>query len=104
MKHGASAYRRGACRCLECTEDHRQRRNREMAARRGAADTPHGTWTAYLNWGCRCLACTEAQRLYNGRNRARRRGEARTALEAAGLAIELGSPVFHPITGRDGRA
>jgi hypothetical protein len=65
VKHGASAYRNGYCRCQVCTDDNTARARRERVARRQrlAADrslVPHGDAHTYTNWGCRCEPCSEA--------------------------------------------
>lgn len=73
MKHGASAYRNGTCRCEECREGNRTRAHQEMLARyakrvdingRLTAPLPpekHGRRSTYTNWGCRCLECCAAK-------------------------------------------
>jgi hypothetical protein len=68
VKHGASAYRTGACRCETCTADNRDRHWRENQARRerleaGTAQPAEHGASAYKNWGCRCETCTEANRV-----------------------------------------
>ena len=67
MKHGASAYRAGRCRCEICTADHHDRVMCERESRRQrleagiAPSFEHGAY-AYNNWGCRCEICTKANR------------------------------------------
>lgn len=67
MKHGASAYRRGKCRCGTCTAGHkdRQRHETQLRHKRLEAGTAqpweHGAY-AYTNWHCRCETCTEANK------------------------------------------
>ena len=62
-KHGASAYKRGLCRCDICTKAN-TRRCLEAQARRTArknhTQLDHGTPSTYSNWGCRCDPCTTA--------------------------------------------
>lgn len=70
LKHGASAYRNGRCKCAVCTKANRETCNQERANRiaRLAADptlATHGKATTYSNWGCRCEPCTKAGRTHN---------------------------------------
>lgn len=76
FKHGtAHGYRTYACRCVPCTEAHRERHAREQEARyaRPDADVPHGTSSASTNWGCHCDTCRAADRMKQARTRARRK-------------------------------
>lgn len=65
MKHGASAYRHGLCRCEVCRAD--VYREVSLRAARLAADpslAPHGDRSTYTNWGCRCADCTRVHVAY----------------------------------------
>lgn len=65
MKHGASAYRNGRCRCDVCraANTHLQAELREKRQRRLLLDSTaaeHGTASTYANWKCRCDDCKKA--------------------------------------------
>jgi len=71
--HGSgSTYRNKGCRCVPCTEAHRQEvkvlRHARWASRtrneHGALVAPdtvrHGNANTYFNWGCQCRPCLDA--------------------------------------------
>lgn len=71
IAHGSySTYANCHCRCIPCTESHREHLKEQRRLRRlrlvekdGRPFHPdvkkHGA-SAYSNWGCRCAWCTEA--------------------------------------------
>jgi len=70
MKHGASAYRNGRCRCDECRAAHRDRVKEEIKIRHqkmvdGEIEVEHGTISTYRNYACRCDECSAAQSAAN---------------------------------------
>lgn len=97
VPHGdwsATRYARG-CRCVRCTEAHRQRSIRGRAARYAEREwrviggvlhlvavregLEHGKVSTNRNWGCKCPACYEAHlaslRHYNALRAAKKRKE-----------------------------
>ena len=81
MKHGASAYRDGRCRCEVCTGDSTDRSRVERAARKQRLRAnpnlaPHGTVSTYKNWGCRCDLCRTAGSAKNADAYRRRKAQA----------------------------
>lgn len=68
MKHGTeNCYKRGGCRCRDCTDAVLVAMRRRAAKGLAPDDPRHGRPSTYSNWRCRCEACTTAWAEYHRR-------------------------------------